>query len=69
MVGVVPMDVLAGDLTPTATAAQYVFGPWGKVVVAIAALLAFTSVASAGTLSASRYPLAMSRDRILGRTS
>jgi mannitol/fructose-specific phosphotransferase system IIA component (Ntr-type) len=35
--------------------------------VSVAALLAFTSVANAGTLSASRYPLAMSRDHLLPR--
>lgn len=65
MVGVVPMERLAGDLTPAATAAGEIFGPWGTVLLAGAALLAFTSVANAGTLSASRYPLAMSRDRLL----
>lgn len=65
MVGVVPMERLAGDLTPAATAASEVFGRWGTVLLAGAALLAFTSVANAGTLSASRYPLAMSRDHLL----
>lgn len=65
MVGVVPMDRLAGDLTPAATAAGEIFGSWGVVLLGGAALIAFTSVANAGTLSASRYPLAMSRDRLL----
>ena len=65
MVGVVPMPTLAGDLTPMATAAEAFLGGWGKVALAVAALLAFTSVANAGTLSASRYPLAMSRDHLL----
>ncbi len=65
MVGVVPPDVLRGDLTPAATAAEILFGSWGKVAITVAALLAFVSVANAGTLSASRYPLAMSRDRTL----
>lgn len=65
MVGVVPMATLAGDLTPMATAAKAFLGPWGEVALAVAALLAFVSVANAGTLSASRYPLAMSRDRLL----
>ena len=67
MVGVVPQEELAGDLTPVATAAGKIFGEWGKRILAIAALVAFTSVANAGTLSASRYPLAMSRDGILPR--
>lgn len=65
MVGVVPLERLAGDLTPVATAAEIVSGNWGKAIVSGAALLAFLSVANAGTLSASRYPLAMSRDHML----
>lgn len=65
MVGVVPMERLAGDLSPVATAAGILFGKLGIVLVSIAALLAFISVANAGTLSASRYPLAMSRDRMM----
>jgi amino acid transporter/mannitol/fructose-specific phosphotransferase system IIA component (Ntr-type) len=71
MVGLVPMEELAGDLTPVATAAGRIFGGFGAAILSIAALLAFISVANAGTMSASRYPLAMSRDhmmpRILGR--
>lgn len=67
MVGVVPPEVLAGDLTPVATAAQILTGRWGMAVVSAAALLAFLSVANAGILSASRYPLAMGRDRLMPR--
>lgn len=62
MVGVIPMDKLAGDLSPVATVAGTIFGRAGVIVVSIAAFLAFISVANAGTMSASRYPLAMSRD-------
>ncbi len=62
MVGIVPMDQLAGDLSPVATVAQTLFGRIGVIVIGIAALFAFVSVANAGTMSASRYPLAMSRD-------
>ncbi len=65
MVGVLAQDRLSGDLTPVASAAEVFLGPPGKAVVTLAALLAFISVANAGTLSASRYPLAMSRDHIL----
>jgi basic amino acid/polyamine antiporter, APA family len=68
MVGVVPMDRLAGDLTPVATAAGLLFGPWGVLLLSIAAILAFVSVANAGMLSASRYPLAMSRDHLFPRS-
>jgi len=40
-------------------------GPWGKFLVTIAAIFAFSSVTNAGILSASRYPLAMSRDHLI----
>ena len=68
MVGVVGVDVLAeagGDLTPVATVAESLVGPWGAAIMTVAAVLAFSSVANAGILSASRYPLAMGRDRVL----
>jgi amino acid transporter/mannitol/fructose-specific phosphotransferase system IIA component (Ntr-type) len=68
MVGVVGVDTLArdgGDLTPVATVAEVLVGRWGAIAMTIAALLAFSSVANAGILSASRYPLAMGRDNIL----
>ena len=65
MVGVIPMDILSGDVTPVATAANYIFGKFGVIMVSFAALLAFVSVANAGTMSASRFPLAMSRDNIM----
>ena len=64
MVGVLPMSELSGNLTPVASTAKKLFGNTGAILVTIAALLAFVSVANAGTMSASRYPLAMSRDKI-----
>ncbi len=65
MVGVIPMDELVTSLTPVADAAERTLGHIGTVMLSIAAIIAFISVANAGTLSASRYPLAMSRDHIL----
>jgi len=65
MVGVIPMNELAGNLTPAATAAGKFFGQTGVILTSIAAIIAFISVANAGTLSASRYPFAMSRDHIM----
>ena len=67
MVGVIPSDILAGDLTPAATAAGKILGQTGVIIISVAAIIAFISVANAGTLSASRYPLAMSRDHLLPR--
>lgn len=69
IVGVVPAsDLYTGpspSLTPVADAAQVFAGNWGSAIMTLAALLAFLSVANAGILSASRYPLAMSRDHLL----
>jgi amino acid transporter/mannitol/fructose-specific phosphotransferase system IIA component (Ntr-type) len=68
MVGVVSAETLArdgGDLTPVATVADALAGRWGAVIMTIGAVLAFSSVANAGILSASRYPLAMGRDNLV----
>tara|TARA_B100000315_G_scaffold106964_1_gene98164 strand:- start:30684 stop:32789 length:2106 start_codon:yes stop_codon:yes gene_type:complete len=65
LVGVVPPQKLFGSLTPVADAANILAGSWGVRITATAALLAFLSIANAGIMSASRYPLAMSRDHIL----
>ncbi|MBN4073981.1 amino acid permease [bacterium AH-315-E10] len=67
IVGVLPGEMLAKSYTPVADAAVIFAGQTGKIVVTIAALLAFFAVANAGILSASRYPLAMSRDHIIPR--
>lgn len=53
------------QLTPAAAVATSFAGQTGKVIVSIAAILAFTSVANAGIMSSSRYPLAMGRDQLL----
>jgi basic amino acid/polyamine antiporter, APA family len=68
MVAFVEPDVLHDDLTPVATAGD-VFLDWlpgasGLVLIVIAAIAAFASTGNAGILTASRYPLAMSRDRL-----
>lgn len=65
IVGLVPMHELQGNLTPVATAAEYALGPYGVILLSLAAMLAFVSVANAGMMSASRYPLAMSRDHLV----
>lgn len=69
MIGVLGAEQLAGvdtpNLTPVATVAEVLLGKWGVALVSAAALLAFSSVANAGILSSSRYPLAMARDHLL----
>ncbi len=54
------------NLTPASTVAADITGSnVGLYIMATAAIFAFLSVANAGILSASRYPLAMSRDHLL----
>lgn len=65
MVGVIPMEELKGSLTPAALAAEKFAGQIGVVLISAAALMSFISVANAGVMSASRYPLAMSRDHLM----
>ncbi len=64
-VGVLNFDTLQKSLTPISDGARIFWGVTGVIVTAIAALLAFVSTANAGIMSASRYPLAMSRDHIM----
>lgn len=65
MIGVVPPDQLANSAAPVADTAGITAGREGYIAVTIAALLAFLTTANAGILSASRYPLALARDRLL----
>ena len=67
MVGVTPAEVLAGDLTPLATASEYIFPGWMVTVVAVFGVLALASMANAGLLASSRYPFAMARRRLAPR--
>ena len=69
MIAVLDPGALRQDLAPVATAAKgflsWLPGDAGVILVILAALAAFTSTGNAGILSASRYPLAMARDRLL----
>ena len=69
MIAVLEPSELRSDLTPVATAAESFFhwlpGRWGLLLIVIAAIAAFASTGNAGILSASRYPLAMARDRLV----
>lgn len=69
MISVLDREMLRSDYTPVATAAEAFFSwlpaPTGLILIIIAALAAFASTGNAGILSASRYPLAMSRDRLI----
>lgn len=67
MVGIVPGEKLAGSLIPAALTGEILGGRIGRLAITVAAILAFSSVANAGILSASRYPLALGRDHLLPR--
>jgi len=64
-VGVLPGRELDGSLTPIADTARLVSGPVGYGAITLAAILAFVTTANAGIMSASRYPLALGRDKLL----
>ena len=64
-VGVLGAGKLDNSLTPISDGAGVFLGFWGKIVLAVAAILAFISTANAGIMAASRYPFAISRDKLL----
>jgi len=68
MVGVIPPEQLWNDLAPVSSASKRVFSlvspGVGTLLVVFAAVTAFASTGNAGLMTASRFPLAMSRDRL-----
>ncbi len=66
-VGTVPPETLSGSLTPIADSAGIFAGNAGKIILTIAALLAFISTGNAGIMAASRYPYALSSDKLIPR--
>jgi mannitol/fructose-specific phosphotransferase system IIA component (Ntr-type) len=68
IVGSLERDTLVADLVPVASAAATFTDPLGSrarvLLVAVAAIAGFAATGNAGVLSASRYPLAMARDRL-----
>ena len=65
--GVVEAETLKGSLTPISDGGQVLMGRFGFIAMSIGAILAFVSTANAGIMAASRYLLALSRDRLLPR--
>ncbi len=63
--GVVESSVLADSRTPISDGGRAMMGQAGYVLMSIGAILAFISTANAGIMAASRYLLALSRDRLL----
>lgn len=69
MVQVIPTDVFHSDLTPVASAGERLFGwlprPLAMGLVLVPAIAGLAAAGNAGILAASRYPLAMGRDRLI----
>jgi APA family basic amino acid/polyamine antiporter len=63
--GVLGSAQLDYSLTPISDGATAFMGSGGRIILSIAAVLAFVSTANAGLMCASRYPLALSRDDLL----
>ena len=64
IVGVNPVGDLGKTLTPMADSADSFLGTAGVILIVVTAVLALTSMANAGILSSSRYPFAMSRNKL-----
>ncbi|MFH0763339.1 MAG: amino acid permease [Candidatus Omnitrophota bacterium] len=64
-VGVSSPESLQTTLTPISDGAGVIGGEAFKIIISVGAFLAFISTANAGIMTASRYPLGMSRDRLL----
>ena len=64
-IGVMPSYQLAHSLIPIEETAKLAMGNTGFFILTAAAVLAFLTTANAGIMSASRYPLALSRDNLI----
>ncbi len=67
IVGTGPLAALGDDPAPVATTAEQFLGRFGVGLISATAVLALVSMANAGLLSSSRYPLAMARERLAPR--
>jgi len=65
LVGIIDGEALAGSNIPMVDAVEPFFGYFGVVLIVLAAMLALVSTANAGILTASRYPFALSRDKLI----
>ncbi len=64
-VGVMDGEELTASHMPISLAARKFMGPMGFALLGLAAIAAFVTTANGGILAASRYPMAMSRDKLL----
>jgi APA family basic amino acid/polyamine antiporter len=64
-IGVLDPASLSQTLIPISDGAGVFGGNIFRIIISVAAFLAFISTANAGIMTASRYPLGMSRDKLL----
>ncbi|MEM1214543.1 MAG: amino acid permease, partial [Bacteroidota bacterium] len=64
MVGNIPMSELGNDLHPVYTLANGMFGKVAGTAAAVLGIVTLISMANSGVLAASRFPFAMSRDKL-----
>jgi amino acid transporter/mannitol/fructose-specific phosphotransferase system IIA component (Ntr-type) len=65
LVGTISYVTLTQNTAPIAALGERLFGYVGGIVLTCVAVLALISMANAGVLATSRFPLAMSRDKLL----
>ena len=65
LVRVIPIENIHNNLHPIYLLAKKVWSDTGGIIMAIIAILTTSSMGNAGLLAASRFPFAMSRDRLL----
>ncbi|UOD34786.1 amino acid permease [Deferribacteraceae bacterium V6Fe1] len=63
-VGILKGNVLVHSMTPISDAGFAVLGKKGRILLSIAALIGFVSASNVGIMSASRYPYALSKDKM-----
>ena len=69
LIKILEPDALYNSLTPIADAGGVFMGNWpfdiGVILIVVAAIAAFASTGNAGIMSASRYPYAMAKDKLV----
>ena len=65
LVGNIPFDSLKTDLRPVYTIANILGGKYIGILVALVGVITLISMANSGVLASSRFPFAMSRDKLL----
>lgn len=65
LVGIIPPETLKKDIHPVYTLATHFGSKSLNTFIAVLAVITMSSMATAGLLASSRFPLAMSRDKLL----